>query len=256
MPVEESGNMLILMAALAKVEGNASYAAKYWPLLTKWAEYLKEKGLDPENQLCTDDFAGHLAHNTNLSMKAILALRSYAMLADQLGKRTEAAWYTTVARQMAAKWHVMAADGDHYRLAFDRPGTWSQKYNLVWDTLLGFGMFEPEIARTEIAFYMTKQNPYGLPLDNREAYTKLDWIVWTATLADDRRDFEALVDPVYKFVNESTSRVPLTDWYGTLDGKQRGFQARSVVGGVFIAVLEDSTMWRKWSERARSRDSR
>jgi hypothetical protein len=256
MPVEESGNMLILTAALAKVQGNANYAAKYWPLLSKWAEYLKEKGLDPENQLSTDDFAGHLAHNTNLSVKAILALRSYAMLAEQLGKQTEAASYTAVASQMAAKWHVMAADGDHYRLAFDRPGTWSQKYNLVWDTLLDFRMFEPEIARTEIAFYKTKQNPYGLPLDNREAYTKLDWIVWTATLADDREDFEALVDPVYKFVNESTSRVPLTDWYGTLDGKQRGFQARSVVGGVFIAVLKDATMWRKWSERSRSRDSR
>ena len=253
MPVEESGNMLILTAALAKVQGNASYAAKYWPLLSRWAEYLKEKGLDPENQLSTDDFAGHLAHNTNLSLKAILALRSYAMLAGQLGKQAEAASYTTVARQMAAKWQVMAADGDHYRLAFDRPGTWSQKYNLVWDTLLGFGMFDPEIARKEIAFYKTKQNMYGLPLDNRETYTKLDWIVWTATLAADRQDFEALVDPIYKFANESASRVPLTDWYGTLDGKQRGFQARSVVGGVFITVLKDPTMWRKWSARARAR---
>jgi hypothetical protein len=147
----------------------------------------------------------------------------------------------------------MAEDGDHYKLAFDRPGTWSQKYNLVWDKLLGFHIFSPEIARKEMAFYKTKQNAYGLPLDNRETYTKLDWIVWTATLADNPADFRALIDPAYKFANESVSRVPLTDWYWTLDGKQRGFQARSVVGGVFVKVLADPEMWRKWSGRAQAR---
>ncbi len=250
MPVEESGNMLILTAALAKVQGDAGYAAKYWPLLSRWAEYLKDKGLDPENQLCTDDFAGHLAHNTNLSIKAILALRAYAMLAEKLGKQEEAGRYATLAREMAGKWRSMAADEDHYRLAFDRPGTWSQKYNLVWDRLLDFDMFDPKIASTEIAFYKTKQNAFGLPLDNRETYTKLDWIVWTATLADNRQDFDALVAPVYRFANETSSRVPLTDWYGTVDGKQRGFQARSVVGGVFIKVLRDWPTWRKWAQRA------
>jgi hypothetical protein len=252
MPVEESGNMLILTAALAKVDGNVEYARKYWPVISKWAEYLKEKGLDPENQLSTDDFAGHLAHNTNLSLKAIIALRSYAMLADMLGKKDQASAYNNAAKQMAAKWQSMAEDGDHYRLAFDRPGTWSQKYNLVWDKLLGFHIFSPEIARKEMAFYKTKQKTYGLPLDNRETYTKLDWIVWTATLADNPADFRALIDPVYKFANQSVSRVPLTDWYWTLDGKQRGFQARSVVGGVFVKVLADPEMWRKWSGRAQA----
>lgn len=112
--------MLILTAALARIDSNAEYARKYWPLLTKWADYLKEKGLDPENQLSTDDFAGHLAHNTNLSLKAILALRSYAMLADMLGKRPEADSYNAAAKQMAAKWKTMAEDGEHYKLAFDR----------------------------------------------------------------------------------------------------------------------------------------
>lgn len=241
--------MLILTAALAEAEGNPGFAAKYWPLLGKWAAYLREKGMDPENQLSTDDFAGHLAHNTNLSIKAIVALGAYAQLASRLGHTAVAAEYRKTAEEMARKWPEMAKDGDHYRLAFDKPGTWSQKYNLAWDTILGLKLFDPSIARTEVAYYLTKQNKYGLPLDNRETYTKLDWILWTATLTENRADFEALVDPVWRFLNESPSRVPMTDWYWTVDGKQRGFQARSVVGGVFIPALRDPALWKKWRSR-------
>ncbi len=237
MPVEESGNMLILMGALAQKDGNANYALEYWPVLTKWAEYLRDKGLDPENQLCTDDFAGHLAHNTNLSLKAILALGAYSKMARMAGKNDVADQYTKLAKEMAAKWEPMAADGDHYKLAFDRPGTWSQKYNLVWDRLLGLNLFPASIARKEVAYYLKTQKKYGIPLDNRETYTKLDWILWSATMAEKREDWDALVKPVYDFLNETPDRVPMTDWYWTLDGKRRGFTARSVVGGVFLKML-------------------
>jgi hypothetical protein len=247
MPVEESGNMLILMAALAKVEGNADFSKAYWPQLTRWAEYLKEKGLDPENQLSTDDFAGHLAHNANLSIKAILALGSYGRLADMLGHQDAAAEYRRTAQEFAKKWVPMASDGDHYKLAFDKSGTWSQKYNLVWDRLLGLNLFPPEVARTEIAYYIAHQNKYGLPLDNRRPYTKLDWILWTAMLADSQSDFEKIVAPAYQFANDSESRVPLTDWYDTVTAKQQGFQARSVVGGLFIKMLTDPAMWKKYA---------
>ncbi len=241
MPVEECGNMLILTAAIANAEGNAAYAEKHWPVLTVWADYLLQNGLNPENQLCTDDFAGHFAHNTNLSIKAIMGIASFGKLAEMLGKKDIAEKYLAQAKEMAGKWVEMANDGDHFRLTFDQPGTWSQKYNLVWDKILGLNIFDPAVAQKEIAYYLTKQNTYGLPLDNRKAYTKSDWIIWTATLANDQETFQKFIDPLHKCFNESPTRVPMTDWFETTDAKQVGFQARSVVGGYFIKMLAEKS---------------
>jgi hypothetical protein len=255
MPVEESGNLLIVVAAMERELGNFDFAHTYWPQFTQWAEYLREKGLDPANQLSTDDFAGHLAHNANLSIKAIEALDAYSVLARGVGKPEVADEYAHLAADMSAKWQTMANDGDHYKLAFDKPGTWSQKYNLVWDQLLDLKLFPAKVRETELAFYLQHLNQFGLPLDNRADYTKLDWSVWTATLADTSQPnqvdtYNQILDRVGHWINEGPSRVPLTDWYDTKTGKQIGFQARSVVGGVYIKALADKSLALKWRTRS------
>ncbi len=259
-PVEETGDMMIMTAAVARMEKKSDLAAQYWPVLTHWAEYLKANGLDPGKQLCTDDFAGPLAHNANLSLKAIEALGAYALLCEMREDPEDAAAYRKTAEEYARRWITMARDGDHFRLAFDQPGTWGQKYNLVWDRLLGLNLFPREIARTEISYYERHLLKFGWPLDSRSNYTKLDWEVWSASLADSQADFQKLMSPVFRFVDQTPSRVPLPDWYYATDGKQClyhtkagrqiGFQARPVVGGAFMKVLMDPPTWKKWSERA------
>lgn len=238
MPVEEAGNMIILTAAIAMQEGNAKYAEEHWPILTVWANYLLENGFDPVNQLSTDDFAGHLARNANLSVKAIIALGSYGKLAGMLGKTDVEEHFTSTARKMAKDWMKLADDGDHYTLAFEKQGTWSQKYNLVWDEILGLDVFPDAVPQKEIRYYLTKQNEYGLPLDSRESYTKSDWIIWTATLAENEADFKALVAPIWKYANETPDRVPLSDWHDTKTARRMNFKARSVVGGYFMKLLK------------------
>lgn len=248
MPLEEAGNMLTLAASISKIEGNTDYVKQYWDLLTTWTDYLVENGQDPTNQLCTDDFAGHWAHNANLSVKAIMGIAGYSEMARMQGLPEVADKYATIAQKMAMKWENMAAEGDHYRLAFDRTDTWSQKYNMVWDKMWKLNMFPNGAMDKEVNYYLGKQNAYGLPLDCRKDYTKSDWVMWTAAMASDKATFQRFVDPIYKYINETSSRVPISDWHDTVTAKMMAFKARSVIGGYWMKVLMDKELQKNKTE--------
>lgn len=238
MPSEETGNMILMTAGVEKALGNTDYAKQHWAQLTKWAEYLKKTGWNPPYELTSDDFAGPIAHSVNLSAKIINAIGAYAGMALNMGDTATFTSYYTLAKQWAAQWLQHADAGDHYLLAFDQPNTWSQKYNLVWDKLLGMQLFPQSAYDKESSYYVSRKNKYGTPLDNRATYTKSDWLLWSATLSYDNNVFKSLAAPIYKYVMETPSRVPMSDYYQTITGVKESFQARSVVGGYFMKMLE------------------
>jgi hypothetical protein len=248
MPVEECGNMLVMEATVALATKSTAFANEHLDILEDWVKYLINNGRDPENQLCTDDFAGHLAHNCNLSLKAIMGIAGLAIIYGMNGKKKEERKYLKLARDMALDWADRASNGDgSYRLAFDAPDTFSMKYNIVWDKLFGTDLMPRCVVESEFASYRKHINSYGLPLDSRSDYTKSDWLVWTATLTSDRDAFEDFVAPLWQFFNDSPSRVPMTDWYYTTTGEHtahrsgdidKSFRNRTVQGGLFIKLLE------------------
>ena len=229
MPVEECGNMLIMLEAGRAFGADPALAKQYRSLLDTWVQYLVKYGEDPDEQLCTDDFAGHLAHNVNLAAKAIVGVACYARLTGEES-------YAKQAKTMAE--HLLEKIGDkgNTPLTLDGQG-WSMKYNLLWDKVLGLSLMPESFYAAETASYLPRINTYGLPLDSRADYTKSDWICWTARMADDAAVRTALIAPIAKELRETTSRVPFSDWYDTKTGRYVAFIARSVQGGIFALML-------------------
>ncbi len=232
MPVEEAGNILLCLAAVKKYSGgDQTLFNEDRALMKQWVDYLVKYGYDPQNQLCTDDFAGHLARNCNLSLKAILGIAAYADLSDD-------EHYMEIAREYAMRWEKDAkASHVGTRLTFDGANGWSLKYNIVWDHILGYNIFSDEVKKNEIKLYLTKLNPYGVPLDVRSDYTKLDWLMWSTRIWDDSEYFEKICQSIVNMINDTVDRVPLTDWYYTGTAAHYNFRNRTVVGGLFIPLI-------------------
>uniref|UniRef100_A0A7S2DPC0 Glutaminase A central domain-containing protein n=1 Tax=Octactis speculum TaxID=3111310 RepID=A0A7S2DPC0_9STRA len=244
MPMEESGNLLLMIAAVAKRQGwdadAVGYLAPYLALLNTYADYIVGSLPDPEDQLCTDDFEGASPHNSNLAAKGIVALEAWAevlMLIE--GQEDAAALYSSKAKEFSSDWLELALDpaGDHYKMEYDLDDTFSLKYNLFFQYVLELdGPFDDSVMAMENKFYESQQNTYGVPLDNRADFTKLDWSMWVAAMASDDQ-FAAITNMTWYWANETTSRVPFSDWTFTSIPEFVGFQARPVMGGLYAKMI-------------------
>ncbi len=238
MPVEECGNMLILVSAICRRDNDYEFASENIGLLKKWCTYLEKYGEDPENQLCTDDFAGHMPHNVNLAIKAVMGLAGFADILSAIGDEKKAERLADVARRYAESVVSRSANSDgSHRLAFDAEDTFSLKYNSVWDKLWKTDLFSNDFYKGETERYKKESLPYGVPLDSRAKYTKSDWQIWAACLADSKEDFKFFVHLIFNAYDTMHTRVPMGDWYYADISNAVMFQNRTVQGGLFLKLL-------------------
>ena len=257
MPLENTGNMFFMLLGVAQHQNNeVEWIQKFYPILKSWADELLSSLPYPANQLCTDDFTGKLANNTNLGAKGIVALEAFAELC-RLSKQKNCEMYSSTAQQYAKVWvnnALSTTPSRHYKMSYNPvphvPDSWSIKYNLMWQRLLQLkGPFDYDsIVKDELKYYASKSNQYGVPMDPRHTYVKTDWLSWIAAMAGDlngMNDFHFFFDPIYKSVNETKDRNPFTDLYDTTTADQSmdGFIARPVIGGIFAhALMQDKNM--------------
>ncbi len=240
MPVEECANMIIMCEACYHKDGKKDFLAENADLLEKWVVYLEKYGLIPANQLCTDDFAGHLDKNINLAIKATVGIGCYAEICKALGNETGYKHYRETAEKFAREIENFAAKYKWCPITWDTDdSTFSLKYNLAFDKILKLGLFDKKFYETEVKSYIPKCNKYGVPLDSRKNYSKSDWLMWTASLAYEKDDATVFIKALDRYLRETVSRIPFSDWYETVTGEYRGFIARSVQGGNFILLLND-----------------
>ena len=238
MPVEECANILIMIFAAYKADGNIRLVKENYNTLNKWADYLVHRGLKPENQLCTDDFSGHLKNNLNLAIKATVGTGCFAEICKVIEKTEKYEKYRQIAEEFSAGIAAFSQKFTHMPLTWDcGEETFSLKYNLAFDRVLGLKLFPKELCEREVDYYLTKMNEYGVPLDNRAEFTKSDWLMWAASLTEDKRKICALTGRLNKYLTESEDRLPFGDWYETKSGKLIGFRNRTVQGGCFILLL-------------------
>jgi hypothetical protein len=245
MPVEESANMIIMAAAYTRAAPGTTalvYLQANYRWLKRWADYLVDTLPNPGLQNQTDDFAGKIAHSVNLALKGIVAVAAMGQIAHICGEQADANHYRSKAGQFIAYWlrHAQAPGRRHLGLTY-RSGrhnrAWGCTYNAYPDALLGTGLVPDSVAAEQAAFYRTKTNRFGLPLQTPHRYGKTDWQMWLAAWLHRHPIGQELIEREYRYANTTQSRVPFCDLYDTISGDQvYGFEARPVQGGIFALL--------------------
>ncbi|KAL4987649.1 hypothetical protein BDW68DRAFT_160688 [Aspergillus falconensis] len=240
MPIEECGNLMVLVLAYVRATGDRAWADQYIDVLKKYADYLVENSIDIELQLSSNDAAGPLANETNLAIKAAVGLKAF-------GEISGLSEYSRVGEERANLFfnQGLGTDGErtHFVLQYpDKPTSWKTPYNLYPDVLFDLKTFPKEAYQMGNTFFKSVRAEYGVPLDNRQDWAKSDWNMWLAGTFDDETTRREFIDDLWAFVSNGKHNWPFSDRYvaTSAKGREPGLpvlcRARPTVGGHFALM--------------------
>ncbi|KAI1082170.1 DUF1793-domain-containing protein [Whalleya microplaca] len=242
MPVEESGNFILMSYAYYKFTGDVGWLTSHYELLKRFTQYLIEFSLVPASQLSTDDFAGPLVNQTNLAIKGIVGLQAMSAISRLAGNTYDALNFSITATSYYAQWEDLAIDpaARHTLLAYQWRSSWGLLYNVYFDKLLNLGLVSPALYEMQSEWYASVSQVFGVPLDSRNHYTKSDWQLWTAATCG-ARTRRLFVDAMAYWLNTTSTDLPFTDLYETVASGHfpvdtATFKARPAVGGHFALL--------------------
>ncbi|KAH9841230.1 DUF1793-domain-containing protein [Teratosphaeria destructans] len=241
-PLEECGDMIIMTLAYAQRANDDAYLSAHYPILKQWNEYLISEALIPANQISTDDFAGALANQTNLALKGIIGIEAMAQIANRTGHAADGANYTRIAHEYIRLWQTYGINDNattpHAELNYGNASSYVLLYNLFADAELGLELVPQSVYDMQSKFYPTVFNDYGVPLDTRHTYTKVDWQSFCASIASTSTN-QQFTSVIAKWLNQTPTNLAFTDLYDTISGNYPSgitFIDRPVVGGTFAAL--------------------
>ncbi|KAL2198179.1 hypothetical protein P885DRAFT_34650 [Corynascus similis CBS 632.67] len=243
MPLEECGNMIIMVLAYAQRTGDNAYLSDHYPILSQWAEFLVDESLIPADQLSTDDFAGTLANQTNLAIKGIIGLKAMSRIARLTDNEDK---YGEIADRYLEGWKELGinsqANPPHTTLSYGDNDSHGLLYNIYADKLLGLDFVDQSVFDMQSKFYPTVASEYGVALDTRHTWTKSDWEMFAAAVAGPQTR-AMLISLLARWVGVTSSNRAMTDLYDVETGgyPEGGptFVARPVVGGMFALLALD-----------------
>lgn len=245
MPVEESGNILILTYAYQLATGNTDLTSTYSSLLEQYAQYLQKDGKYPSNQLSLNDALGPIANQTNLAMKAAVGLGIY-------GKITNQDDYTTQGKSIAHALYEERlgtdADGTYFTIQYGN-NTWFLVYNHYGDLLFDLDLFSDEAYNATTKFYPTVRKAAGVALEGGIDWGQTNWQGFVAATVDGTtRDL--FISDLHAYIANGQNRAPFSDRYWVADsgdnaaGDYFRFRARPTLGSHFaLLALQGGNQW-------------